>query len=407
MRTNAAATSHAAGGVRGHRVAIYHPAVYLMGGAERVLAQLVRRSRHRFTILTNHFEPSRTFPELSDCEVVELPWISVERRLVPTIEAIATLLAQRLPLAGHDALMVSAESVGELVTLLHTRLPPCFAYCHTPLRVAFDDVLREHELRRSASPLERAGVRMFRMVDRVAWRRFDRVFCNSRETERRLLQYGLVRAAHIEILHPGVDLAELRLDEREPQPYFLLPGRIAEAKDLELGVEAFLRLRASGGLPEGFRLVIAGMVDVKSRAYHQELRAMVAGCPDVEIVVDPDDAALYALYRSAWAVLCCSINEDWGLTVIEGMGFGKPVIAVGQGGPAESVLHERTGLLVPPTVEGFEVAMARLAGDPGLQRRLGRAARSRAGEYDWDQFVARIDDYVDALVRRRQTGGAW
>jgi len=387
------------------RVAIYHPAVYLMGGAERVLAQLVRRSRHRFTILTNHFEPARTFPELSDCEVVELPWVSVERTLVPTIEAIATLLAQRLPLADHDALMVSAESVGELVTLLHGRLPPCFAYCHTPLRVAFDDVVREHDFRRSASPLERAGVRMFRLVDRVAWRRFDRVFCNSRETERRLLQYGLVRPAHIEVLHPGVDLAELRLDDGEPQRYFLLPGRIAEAKNLELGVEAFLRLRHEGRLPEGFRLVIAGMVDVKSQPYHRRLRGLIAGCPDVEIVVDPDDATLHALYQRAWAVLCCSINEDWGLTVIEGMGFGKPVIAVGQGGPAESVLHERTGLLVPPRVEGFEAAMARLAVDPGLQRRLGRAARPRAGEYDWDRFVARIDDYVEALVRRRQTGG--
>jgi glycosyltransferase involved in cell wall biosynthesis len=406
VRPGAAAGSHAAAGARRLRVAIYHPAVYLMGGAERVLAQLVRRSRHRYTILTNHFEPDRTFPELSGCEVVELPWISVERRLVPTIEAIATLLAQRLPLAGHDALMVSAESVGELVTLLHSRLPPCFAYCHTPLRVAFDDVLREHDFRRSGSVLERAGVRMFRLVDRVAWRRFDRVFCNSRETERRLLQYRLVRAAHIEILHPGVDLAELHLDDRAPQRYFLLPGRIAEAKDLELGVEAFLRLRRAGGLPPGFRLVIAGMVDVKSEAYLQRIRAMIAGCPDVEIVVDPDDAALHALYQRAWAVLCCSINEDWGLTVIEGMGFGKPVIAVGQGGPAESVLHERTGLLVPPRVEGFEAAMARLAADPGLQQRLGRAARPRAGEYDWDRFVARIDDYVEALVRRRRMGGA-
>jgi glycosyltransferase involved in cell wall biosynthesis len=293
--------------------------------------------------------------------------------------------------------------VGELVTLLHARLPPCFAYCHTPLRVAYDDVLRAHDFRRSASVLERAGVRMFRLVDRVAWRRFDRVFCNSRETARRLRQYRLVRPGHIEILHPGVDLAELRLRGGEPQRDFLLPGRIAEAKNLELGIEAFLRLRRAGALPEGFRLVVAGMVDVKSRPYHRRLQAMIAGCPDVELVVDPDDASLHALYRRAWAVLCCSINEDWGLTVIEGMGFGKPVIAVGQGGPAESVLHERTGLLVSPSVEGFSAAMARLAADPRLRARLGAAARVRAGDYDWGRFVARLDDYVEGVVARARS----
>ena len=144
--------------------------------AERVLAQLVRRSRHRFTILNNHYEPARTFPELSDCEVVELPWISVERRLVPTIEAIATLLVQRLPLADIDALMVSAESVGELVTLLHRRLPPCFAYCHTPLRVAFDDVLREIAQHLEAPSNERSEVGERRMPDEAR--------CPARDDER-------------------------------------------------------------------------------------------------------------------------------------------------------------------------------------------------------------------------------
>jgi glycosyltransferase involved in cell wall biosynthesis len=392
------------------RVALYHPWVYLMGGAERVLAQLVRRSRHRFTILTNHFEPDRTFPELSDCDVVELRRVSVERRAVPTAKAIATVLAQRLPTARHDALMVSAESVGELVTLLHARLPPCFAYCHTPMRVAYDDVLRTQSFRPSAGLLERAGVRAFRTVDRVAWRRFARVFCNSRETERRLLQYRLVRPERTEILHPGVDLDELPMGGPS-QRYFLLPGRIAATKNLELGIEAFLHLRRQGALPEGFGLVIAGMVDAKSHGYHRRLRAIIDGCPDVEIVVDPDDATMHALYQRAWAVLCCSLNEDWGLTVIEGMAFGKPVVAVGQGGPAESVLHGRTGLLVPPRVDDYAAALRRVAADEVLQRRLGRAARTRAGDYDWDRFVARLDDYVDALVPghrgRNARGCSW
>jgi glycosyltransferase involved in cell wall biosynthesis len=81
------------------------------------------------------------------------------------------------------------------------------------------------------------------------------------------------------------------------------------------------------------------------------------------------------------------------------------VIAVGRGGPAESVLHERTGLLVAPHVEGYAAALARVAADEVLQHRLGRAARVRAAEYDWGRFVTRLDDYVEALVLAHRHGG--
>src|SRR5262249_41798164 len=65
----------------GMRPALYYPWVYLKGGAERVLVELMTRSRHDWTLYTNHFEPHSTFPEFSDLQVEAMADVSVRRNL--------------------------------------------------------------------------------------------------------------------------------------------------------------------------------------------------------------------------------------------------------------------------------------------------------------------------------------
>ena len=104
-------------------------------------------------------------------------------------------------------------------------------------------------------------------------------------------------------------------------------------------------------------------------------------------------------YRSSYCLLFPRLNEDWGMTALEAMGFGKPVIAVNQGGPAESVIDGVTGYLVEPRPDAFVEAMARLAEDPALTRRLGEAGVEHVRMYDWSHFVERFDSYLDSLKR--------
>ena len=61
------------------RPALYYPWVYLKGGAERVLLQLMKSSRHDWTLYTNHFDLDGTFPEFQQYLVIELSRVSVRR----------------------------------------------------------------------------------------------------------------------------------------------------------------------------------------------------------------------------------------------------------------------------------------------------------------------------------------
>lgn len=395
-------------GDRQLRVAHYYPWAYLTSGIERVLLQICQGSRHRNTILTNHFDAANTYPELSTCARIELRPVSVRRSLSAVARAAAVIGGQRLPLDGFDALVVHCDGLGDLVLARNARLP-ALCFCHTPLRPVFDAAYRERALARHRDVPRRAAFHLFsaafRAADRRLWRRYRHVFFNSQETLRRACDGGLLPNGRTtwEVLHPGVDLAAIVPTWRY-EPYFLVPGRIMWTKNIELTLQAFEAFRAPGE-GERFRLVIAGRVDEKSRPYLSRLREMSRGTAAVEFVVSPTDAQLRALYAGCRAVLFPSFNEDWGLVPLEANAHGKAVVATCAGGPAESQVDGVSGFLVPPVPEAFAARMHDLAADPALARSIGRTARRHAERFDVRHFVARLDEAIECTAGGRPARG--
>ena len=379
------------------KVAVYHPWVYLKGGAERTLLELTRRSQHDWTIFTNHYEPEHTFPEFRDSQLVELSRVPVQRTLLGAGRAALQALTQLLPLQGYDALMVSSEGVGNLVTLRTQRIP-IFCFCHTPLKIAYDPFTRDRfYTHQRPGRLMRAAIASYVQVDRFGWRRYERVFANSREVASRLLKAGLVAPERLEVIHPGVDLDQFG-PAPETEPFFLLAGRIARVKNLELAVDAFRAFKRKRPHARAFRLVIAGMLDEKSRSYFSEMFERCGRERDVEWVLNPTDQELQDLYGRCTATLFTPLNEDWGIAVLEAMASAKPVIAVRRGGPLESIVDQHTGLLCDADPAAFERAMATLAARPDLAEAMGRRAREHVARFTWTPFVERIDEFVDYLV---------
>ncbi|MDE3164695.1 MAG: glycosyltransferase [Acidobacteriota bacterium] len=385
------------------RVALYYPWVYLTSGAERTILELTGRSRHRWTIFTNRFDPTATFPGFGERDVVELGRVPVKRTAAAAARGALRLLFQRLPLQDYDALVVVCEGMGDLVAL-RNRGVPAMCILLTPLRAVFDEDYRRRCLAgKSAAEraLIRAGSCAFRLVDRLAWRRYRRVVAISSEAARRAVTGGLVRADGIEVVHPGLGF-EPAAPSPESGSYFLLPGRIMWTKNIELGIQAFLHFRETAGADAArFRLVIAGIVDTKSQPYFARLRAMAEpGQGSIEFRVHPSDAEMASLYAGCYATLFTAFNEDWGIVPLESMAFGKPVIAVNRGGPSESVIHEVNGLLEEPTPERFASAMLRLVQSPSRCRELGEAGHLHSKRYSWTVFADRIDGAVESLARR-------
>lgn len=386
-------------------VALYYPWVYLPCGAERTILELTGRSRHQWTIYTNHFDAGQTFPAFQQRQVKELRPVSVRRSLAKAAQSAYRIATTKLPQAEHDALLVVCEGLGDLALVRNSSIP-AVCLCLTPLRAAFDSSYgrrtfagrgRAHRLALGLS------LRAFSAVDRLLWKRYQRVICISEEVRRRVLEGKLAGPDKLEVAHVGIGFDPPRPSEQFDR-FFFLPGRMMWTKNIELGIQAFRRFLTLHDGYRDFRLVIAGIVDRKSAGYFEELKRLAGGDSRIEFRVHPSDAELEALYRSCYGVLFTAFNEDWGITPIEGMAFGKPVVAVDCGGPRESIVDGVHGFREPIDVERFAARLAALASDPELARRMGRAAFDRARTFSWTSFTQRVDDVIDGAVSASGVG---
>lgn len=390
-------------------IGLYYPWLYLRSGGERTISEIVRRSRHNWTLITNRYESDATFPELKAARIIELSRVPVDRSMGNVARAGWTIGRQKLPLEGLDALMVVCEGLGDLVTFRNSTVPLA-CLCLTPLRAAFDPHYQANYLAMNGNTWKRrfalsALASTFRVVDKLAWKRYQRVFAISNEVRKRIIAGGLRQPEEVDLLYPGVDLSTLiPSDVRNPD--FLIPGRIMWTKNIELGLEAFLKLLARRPDLGNYTLTIAGFVDEKSRKYIVHLRELAGGCDRVRFLESPSDHELFDLYRSCTAVLFTPFNEDWGLVPLEAMALEKPVISVNRGGPTETIIDGETGFLVEPNANTFSAAMERLADSPELSRAMGKAGRARAAQFAWSNFSERLDRGLDELSCSWEAGHA-
>ena len=379
------------------RIALYYPWIYLKSGVERTILEVYRRSRHDVTIVTSHYDRQATFEELASCNIVQRGNVSVKRTYLQAAKAALTMATLRFDRSEHDALVICCDGLGPLVTLRNRNIP-LMNLCFTPLRAVYDMEYRDRLLARNGPRTAKlVAEHLFRLLDRAAWRGFDSVICNSRTTRARAVDGGLRAKAEMIVAYPGIAAAAIR-PVGQVGTYFFLPGRIMWTKNIELAIDAYRDYRARGGT---LGLVIAGMVDRKSRPYFEALQERAADLDGIRFETEVSDARMQELYSGCRAVLLAAFNEDQGLTPLEGMAVGKPTIAIDRGGPRESVINGQTGFLVEPEPQPFADAMLQLDKDPDLARAMGLRGQDRVTLFTWESFIAVFDDEIDRIVAVR------
>ncbi len=329
------------------KVSIYHPWIYVKSGLERTIVELVRRSRHDWRIYTSHYDANGTYPELKEMGVIEIDRVSVKRSYGSVLSGARRMLSLRLPLDEGEPLVVCCDGLGSLLNFRHQR-NPLICLCFTPLRAVYDQEYRKRHLAKHASklPVALAIEQAYKWVDRRAWRHYDKIFAISQTVKDRIIAGKLDFGRDIEIAFPGIRTDQIGY-QGDRLPYFFLPGRIMWTKNIELGIASFQRFLQEGG--DGFRLVIAGMVDEKSQPYFAMLQDLAKSTPQIEFVQDPTDERMEKLYRECYGVLFTAFNEDLGLTPLEGMAKGKPPSPSIEEGQPKLSLMKRQGYWPSPT----------------------------------------------------------
>lgn len=282
-----------------------------------------------------------------------------------------------LDLGGYDLIISSSYAVAKGVRKRPGQVHVC--YLHTPMRYAWvkeDEYLRDHGLRGPLAALVRWRLARLRAWDLRSNAGVDTFIANSRNVAERVLRcYG--RSA--EVVHPPVDSERFPLCTG-PRAGYVVASRAVPYKRIDRIIEAF------AGMPDR-RLDILG--DGPERA---RLQAMAP--PNVRFHghVRPDELAAYLGGARALVV---AADEDMGLTPVESLACGTPVVALGRGGYLESVRDGVNGIHFPePTPAAIRDAVERLeahAWDPG-------SLRATAAPFFLDAFRAEVSRIVASAM---------
>ena len=371
------------------KVGLYHPWIKGKGGAEKVILETAKRSEHEVTVYTLYYDREATFKEFEEVDIQVLgsnkePGSFIDKGLRFGLGAITT----KIPTNELDALIVSEAGLGSLITLRNHDIP-VLCYCHTPLRPALPEFKNTYLEEQSPliKPVYSLGLKFYSLLEKMAWKHFDHVVANSETTKKRIINKGL--AKDVSVINPGADVENN--NHEEYGDYFLYPSRFRRYKRQDLAIEAFKEADL-----DDFKLVLAGAA--QEPEFIEELEEM--SNENIEIETDVSGERWNELYSNAYSVLFLAEKEDWGIIPVEAASFSKPIIAVNEGGPQESVKHEETGFLVEPHFESIAEKKNHLAERPEKVEEMGEKAKEHSKQYSWNNFSQKLDEKVKGLITK-------
>jgi glycosyltransferase involved in cell wall biosynthesis len=228
--------------------------------------------------------------------------------------------------------------------------------------------------------------------------RADAIVTPSAHTKRQVVERLGVAEDHVYCCPPGAPTWTTlgRGPNVPPNGYALLLGTLDARKNIGVVLDAFTRLAQSGQRP---KLVIAG----RATADASEWLTRISQSPlndIVEYVGYVSDERREGLFTGARMLLLPSLDEGFGLTALEAMSAGVPLVASNRGSLPEVVA--KGGLLLEPDdVEQWASVIDRLARDEPIARDQARAGLERARAFTWEGTAATLAQaYRDAVVRR-------
>ena len=298
------------------KIVIVHDWLNTLGGAERVLIELhkIFPKAPIYALFSNKKFIREFLPEaeIRTSSLQKIPFIT---KLYKYLFFMMPMAIESFDLSDFDVVISSSVIFSKGLVLKPKTRHIC--YCYSPTRFLWD----RHAEYENEGILATLSRHLLRIWDRQASDRVDEFVAISKNVQARIKKYY---GKESKLIYPPITIGGGNGNNRD---YFLIVSRLFPHKNINIAIDAFNKL--------GYNLVIVGDGPARKGL------SRIAG-KNVCLVGYKNDEAVKKYYANCKAFIMPQ-EEDFGLTPLEAMSFGKPVLALRKGGALETVVENMTG----------------------------------------------------------------
>ena len=361
------------------RVALIHDHLAQDGGAEKVLKVLADEYKQAsiYTLLYEKDNVDKYFKDrkIHTSIIQRLPFgVKHYKWYMPFMP----MAVEFFDLRNYDVVISDVSGFAKgVITSTHT---PHICYCHTPTRYLWDythQYINELNYNKYFKKLISLVLNYMRMWDRLAADRVDYFMANSKTVQKRIKKYYRREST---VIYPPVEVDNFSISDTIGD-YFLIGGRLAPYKRVDIVIKAFKKTDK--------KLKIFGSgVDI------QRLKKIAGLSPNIEFLGRVNDKELAELYSKCLAFINPQ-EEDFGITQVEAMASGRPVIAYKRGGAVEIIEEGKTGFFFdkqkPDAIQYLIESFNSNSFDP-------RYIKNYAEKFSSERFKREIKDYINGAI---------
>jgi glycosyltransferase involved in cell wall biosynthesis len=368
------------------KVVLVHDYLKEYGGAERVL-QTFHEMWPEAPIYTAFcLKDSAAGKAFAEAEVVE-SWLAPlikYKNLYSPLRFLTPLIWKSFNFKDYDLVITSASwyitrgfRIGKKTKVI--------CYCHTPPRYLYGYPTSIEWQRYWPIRIYGTIVNHFlRLYDYHSAQQVDKFIVNSRNVAGRVKKFYRRDST---VIYPPIEVEEIMKATRglKPKNYYLIASRVVGAKGIELAAEAAEKAKINLkilGEPAGLRWFGGKLEGLKSKR--------------VEFLGRVPDEELYRYYGECKAFLALATDEDFGMTPVEAMAAGRPVIAFRGGGYLETVIEGKTGeFFNEPTAESLVEVLKKF--NPKKYKKEDCLAQAK--KFSKERFKREIRDFVRKSIK--------
>ena len=336
-----------------------------------------------------------------------LPWFRKYIDLVGVglnlqrLQQVSRRIAQDIDKQVYDFVFVHHDQIVQSPYLLRYLETPSVYFCAEPMRQFYEPHIdREYDKPQSRSeffqrkwytPARWLQAWATKHVDQQNVKRANLLLTNSYFSAESIYRaYGLPS----QVVYLGVDADKFKPLNYLKGDYVLSVGAVSPFNNFNFIIEAI------GYVPQTIRpslIIVGNTASLSETKFLTELA--LKHVVNLSFRVDVSESELVELYNRARAFVYAPILEPFGLTPVEAMACGIPVVAVKEGGVRESVVNEYTGFLVDRDPVKFAQKLTQLLQDDYLGNQLGKNGRKHVMDcWTWPHAYERFVDAVTTVT---------